>query len=229
MKLLFENWRQFIDEAMEGNKFPVQIYCDLDGVLVDFEKGATEAINEDLKDPERVAAMGGNHMKRFNKMVRKLEELGRDLEIGPEDFSKNKDTRIPAVRNYMYPRFQNDFEFWAGLGWMPDGQELWNHIKNFDPLPNILTAPMRGDPEGGDHQGKRMWVQRNLEISDDRVIVESDKQRYAIAETGEQNVLIDDTYKKINLWREAGGIAIHHQSASDSIAKLDQLKEDYEE
>ena len=163
-------------------------------------------------------------MKRFKKMVRKLKELGRDLKITSEDFSKNAKLRIPAVRNYMYPRFQDNYEFWVGLKWMPDGRELWDHIKNFDPPPNILTAPMRGDKEGGDHKGKRMWVQKELKISDERVIVEADKAKHAIAGTGAQNVLIDDTPKKVNLWRDAGGLDILHTSTADTIKKLDEIK-----
>lgn len=225
MKKIYENWRRFRAEE-ETNNFPFQVYCDLDGVLVDFEKGATDTINADLQNPERVVALGGKHLKRFNKMVRALEELGRELRITPEDFSKNAELRISAVRNYMYPRFQDDYKFWAGLEWMPDGRELWDYIKNFDPLPNILTAPMREDTEGGDHRGKRMWVQEELRIDayDDRVIVEADKAKYAIADTGAQNVLIDDTLKKINSWEEKGGLAILHTSTAGTIGKLEEMK-----
>ena len=228
MKLLFENWRDYLKEGVENN-FPYQIYCDLDGVLVDFEKGATAAINADLQDPSLVRP---KLQKKYNKMVSKLRGLGRDLTVSPIDFSKeNKELRVNAVRNYMYPRLQNDLEFWSDLEWMPDGQKLWDHIKNLDPAPLILTAPMRDDPEGEDHQGKRMWVEKNLNIVPERVIVEREKWRHAIAASGEQNVLIDDTYRKVSEWRDGseeeggGGIAIHHVSAVDTIAKLDHLKE----
>ena len=215
---------------MEGarDQYPLQVYCDLDGVLVDFEKGATEAINLDLQDPDRVPD-NPKLQKKYDKMVRKLQELGRELEITPDDFSRDKSIRVPEVRNYMYPRFEDNLEFWANLDWMPDGRELWGYINAFNPPPKILTAPMRGDPEGGDHKGKRMWVQRNLNIENENVIVEADKHKYAVADSGEQNILIDDTYKKIDAWRGAGGIAIHHQSTVDTIAKLGQLEEDHEE
>jgi len=230
MKLILERWREYAsgEADVADSKYPLQVYCDLDGVLVDFEKGAAAAINADLKDPDRVPDKL-KLRKKYDKMVRKLQELGRDLEIGPEDFSKDKDTRIPAVRNYMYPRLQDDLDFWANLEWMPDGHELWGHISVFSPKPKILTAPMKGDPEGGDHKGKREWVRRNLNVAEGDIIVEPEKHKYAVADSGEQNILIDDTYKKIDAWREKGGIAIHHQSTADTIAKLGQLEEDHEE
>ena len=47
MKLLLENWREYLKEEQE---FPYQIYCDMDGVLVDFIKGVVEQMNKDIKD-----------------------------------------------------------------------------------------------------------------------------------------------------------------------------------
>ena len=47
MKLLLENFRSFITEQESG--LP-QIYCDMDGVLVDFERGVVDQINKDLKN-----------------------------------------------------------------------------------------------------------------------------------------------------------------------------------
>lgn len=33
--------------------------------------------------------------------------------------------------------------FWANLDWMPDGKQLWNFIKDFNPT--VLTAPIKSD------------------------------------------------------------------------------------
>ena len=58
MKLLLENWRKFINEEQE-----YEIYCDMDGVIVDFELGTVEYITSDLKS---------------GKASELAEELGRD-------------------------------------------------------------------------------------------------------------------------------------------------------
>jgi hypothetical protein len=59
MKPLLENWRKYLNEDI--NTFPYQIYCDMDGVLVDFEYAAITQINIDIKDETIVD-------KRMNKI-----------------------------------------------------------------------------------------------------------------------------------------------------------------
>ena len=205
MKLLFENWRKFLNEQ----ETQIQIYCDMDGVLVNFEEGVINYINEDLKDESRIPE---NFLKRYRKLQNKLNELGRDQEVNIGDISKDPDRRVQAVRNYMYARVQDDFEFWSGLEWMPDGKQLWNHIKDMNPQIIILTSPMRGE---GSHEGKKEWVKR--ELGSYHVILEEEKWKYS----GPNKLLIDDFLKNIKPWAENGGLVIHHQNASDSIAALE--------
>ena len=130
MKLLLENWRKFINEEQE-----YEIYCDMDGVLVDFELGTVEYITSDLKS---------------GKASELAEELGRDY-ITAEDIKSNK-----AVRNYMYKELEHNAEFWENLPWMPHGQEVWAAIAPYKP--NILTTPMGY----GSEIGKQAWIDKNL-------------------------------------------------------------------
>jgi phosphoglycolate phosphatase-like HAD superfamily hydrolase len=221
MQLFFENWRAYLSEGTGIT--PFQLYVDLDGVLVDFQRGATEAINIDLKAPESVPE---RLKKRYDKMARALEELGRDPQnqedwkITAEDFDKKSPNRINAVRNYMYPRLQDDLQFWSELNWIePDGRVLWELVKDVEPPPVILTSPMHGQAS---HEGKELWVQNeeNLGLPLERVIVERDKFKYAVDDSGTPNVLIDDTPEKIALWEQAGGIGILHTSMTDTLREL---------
>jgi hypothetical protein len=204
MKLILENWRKFLSEQ----ETQIQIYCDMDGVLVNFEKGAIDYINEDLKDETRIPE---KFLKRYRKLQDKLNELGRDQEVELMDISKDPERRVKAARNYMYERIQDDYEFWSGLEWMPDGKQLWDYIKGMTPQIIILTSPMQGN---GSHEGKKEWVKR--ELGSYQVILEENKWKHS----GPNKLLIDDLLKNIKLWVEYGGLVIHHQNASDSITEL---------
>ena len=48
------------------------------------------------------------------------------------------------------------------------------------------------------------------------VILEEDKWKHAAA----NHLLIDDTFKKVKGWSDAGGIVIHHVNAKDTLTAL---------
>ena len=208
MKLIYEKWRRFINEQ----ESEIQIYCDMDGVLVDFEGGIVKYINEDLKDESRVPE---NLLKTYKKLQQKLEDLGRDQEIEVPDLTRDPEKRIQAVRKYMYARASDDFEFWKNLSWTPDGKQLWEHIKDKSPQIIILTSPMRG---AGSKDGKVEWVKNNLG-SQYKVILEEDKWKYS----GPNKLLIDDFLTNIEPWGQKGGMVVHHQNSSDSISQVEEL------
>jgi len=209
MKKLFENWQKFLTE--ENKTFPYQIYCDMDGVLVDFITGAVNQINADLKD-EAVAG------KSIDKLRRKLSELGRD-QVTLQDLSKmDKKNRLQPARKYMYKRLQDNEEFWATLPLTDDGLELWAYISEFGPY--ILTAPMQGE---GSKRGKDIWIEDHLSPKPLKVFKSHEKYSLAFDESGQPNVLIDDFEINTTPWEQAGGIAILHTSTNSTIQQLEEL------
>tara|TARA_R110000824_G_scaffold153926_8_gene325756 strand:+ start:4362 stop:5000 length:639 start_codon:yes stop_codon:yes gene_type:complete len=208
MKLLFENWRQYLDEQKET--FPYQIYCDMDGVLVDFMSATLEQINKDLKDKTITG-------KNIDKLRKKLAEFGRD-EITAQDLDKmDKKNRLQAARNYMYRRFDDDEEFWANLPWADGGKELWDYISKFNPY--ILTAPMKGE---GSKRGKELWIEKNLDPLPKEVFMSHEKYNWA-KEDGKSNVLIDDFTSNTVPWEDHGGIAILHTDTNKTIQELEEI------
>ena len=131
MKLLLENWRKHIIIKEEKGKH--QIYCDMDGVLVDFVKGAVDQINQDIKST-MVAT------KELEALREKLKEMGK-TKIEEKDLHINSSMALEEARVYMYKRLAGDKKWWAELPWMSDGKRLWDFIKKYDPL--ILTTPMK--------------------------------------------------------------------------------------
>ena len=208
MKLLLEKWKRFLKE--ENNNFPYQIYCDMDGVLVDFLTGALNQINKDLKDETIVN-------KSIDKLRQTLSKLGRD-QVTPQDLDKmDKENRLQAARKYMYSRLQDSEEFWANLPWAAGGKELWSYISRFNPY--ILTAPMRGE---GSKRGKDLWIENNLIPAPVKVYMSHEKYNWATI-GGKPNILIDDFTINTIPWEEHGGIAILHTNTNDTIKEQEGI------
>ncbi len=71
-----KKWKSYLKEIKSDAN--IQIYCDMDGVIVDFEGGAIEQINNDLTTPSQVPE---DSTKLFHELQSKLEDLGRDQQI----------------------------------------------------------------------------------------------------------------------------------------------------
>lgn len=150
------------------------IYCDMDGVLVDFEKGYKELTGIDTKQ----------YAKGDSAFWQPISDAGAS--------------------------------FWANLPWMPDGQELWNYIKKYKP--NILSAPSQ-DPSS--RVGKEAWLKMHLKNSYRNAYFASRSNKKMFS--AQNKILIDDIKQTIDEWNAAGGIGIHHTSASNTIKELKKL------
>ena len=212
MKPILKNWRTFLKENEDGPSY--HIYCDMDGVLVDFQTAVVDQINKDLKDD----SLDG---RRLIKLREKLANLNRDS-ITKGDLDKiDKSKRFKAAREYMYARFRNDEAFWASLPWFPGGQELWKYIGKYEPY--ILTAPMSGE---GSRTGKQKWIENNLNPQPKKIFMSHEKYKWATT-NGKPNILIDDFEINTIPWAKAGGIAILHTNLKKTIQELEEIMKNY--
>jgi hypothetical protein len=149
------------------------IFCDLDGVLVDFEGGF-------------------------------LRNYGFAHNSVPEGSMWRAITKNPR--------------HWHDLPALADHMELWEYIRGFNPT--ILT----GCPSSGRRQaaeGKRHWVASLLGADYEVITCPSKDKQLHMRAPGD--ILIDDLSKNCKRWTDAGGIAVHHTSAADSILQLKAL------
>ncbi len=188
------------------------VFCDMDGVLVDFIGGAVPRVNEVLNNPPPELAQLAQEVK---------EEVGRNYVV-EGDLEKYTPTGSKKASEFMYLVVHNDKEFWANLEWNPAGRELWEGIKGCNVT--ILTSPM--DKRGAQEslEGKRVWLENNLGLCNIReVIFEHEKFLHATTE-GEGNVLFDDFMSKVGPWRENGGLGFHFQNnAQEALAFLEEV------
>jgi hypothetical protein len=149
------------------------IYCDMDSVLVDFDRGYQELTGMTTQQAD-----------------------------------------TSGVEAFWDPLTKAGAKFWITLNWMPDGKQLWDYIKKYNPI--LLSAPSR---EESSKLGKRVWVKRELPGTKLILKYAPQKQEYA----SPTSILIDDRQKNIDQWEAAGGIGILHTNTANTIEQLKQL------
>ena len=218
--------RQFIKEsiALESPEiFPEsQIFCDMDGVLVNFEAAIVDLVNTILDTGEvpGVPSTKG-HRKRLGWVRR---ELGSDWRA-----SSRPDLDLKPVRNLMFSAIgANPGPVFAGMPPWPDAlSELWPYITSSGRVVNILSAPIRARDGANSTagEGKTAWVQEWLSPQPSDIIITPAVEKVAYATNGGiPNILIDDRKSTINSWNAAGGIGILHFPGG-SAATIKKLEE----
>jgi hypothetical protein len=167
----FGKYRPEIFEEDAKEKADYKIYCDMDGVIVDFDKGYKEL-------------------------------TGREASF---DTPKEE---------FWAPIQKAGASFWIKLQWMPDGKQLWEFIKPYNP--DLLSAPSRDESS---KIGKFVWVKRN--VPGTKLILRQAERKQEFATPN--SILIDDRADNIQRWKDAGGIGIVHTSAADTIQQLKDL------
>ena len=167
----FGKYRPEIFEEDVKEKADYKIYCDMDGVLVDFDKGYKELTGKEAS-----------------------------FDMPKEEF--------------WTPIQKAGASFWIKLQWMPDGKQLWDYIKPYNP--DLLSAPSRDESS---KIGKFVWVKRN--VPGTKLILRSAERKQEFATPN--SILIDDRADNIQRWKDAGGVGIHHTSAADTIQQLKDL------
>ena len=113
------------------NKF--QIFCDMDGVLVDLVRGVADLV---YADPPKDASK--NYIKAQHKAMEALE--GKPLQA--ENLDKNSPFFKKEARTFLYRVLMNNRHFWMDLNWLPGGKSYGIILKNMIPLfcQNLLTC-----------------------------------------------------------------------------------------
>lgn len=125
-----------------------------------------------------------------------------DLDGVLADFAEGVKKRLKKSPDELNPSLMwgvinKSTTFFDTLPWMPKGRELWERIKQYDPI--IITGI---PPSATAAEQKRKWCARELG-PDIHVItcVTKDKPKFCISES----ILIDDRPDNLNAWNLKGG------------------------
>jgi hypothetical protein len=174
---LTDIYKQIKEEAEQTPQSQYKIYCDMDGVLCDFDERFEDLNPEHLKPSEYISKYNTN---KFWDLIDSYKE-----------------------------------KFWSEMQWMPDGQQLWEYIKKYNP--SLLSAPSK---KASSRFGKRLWVDKNLPGTKLILASAEKKQNYS----KKDHILIDDREDNISQWISQGGIGILHKNTADTIKQLQQYE-----
>jgi hypothetical protein len=111
----------------------------------------------------------------------------------------------------FWKRIAGHRDFYGTLPLMPDAMELFEAVRHLDPI--ILTGLPRGNWAAPQ---KVRWAAEQFPGTRIITCMAVDKRKHA----AEGDILVDDTLKYKHLWEEAGGIFVHHRSATATIGEL---------
>lgn len=114
----------------------------------------------------------------------------------------------------FWSRIHRQKTFYRNLPLKPDARELFAAVAHLHPI--ILT----GCPIGGWAEPQKLeWAAEHFPGTE--IITCMSREKYLHLRPGD--VLVDDYLKYRYRWEEAGGIFIHHTSASSTIAALERI------
>lgn len=114
--------------------------------------------------------------------------------------------------------------FWATMPMMPDAQRLWAYCTQF-PV-TVVTAKPHADSPDMVADEKFEWINKNLgPLQNDRFIccLRSEKHKFIGHVAHKHQILVDDDERNCADWSKAGGIAVLHLNARDSIKAIETI------
>jgi hypothetical protein len=195
----------------------INIYLDMDGVLVNWDKGYKEYFVQEYPDYKERFAIDSDIEKISPWKVEEEYLFKHFLKKYTFNYKKAKS----ASKGAFWKPVQGKLEFWTGLDWTDDGKELLSYLVNLKNEKKINTLNILSSPSSDKvcEVGKRQWL-KNHNVYDlfDSVIIQSDKSKYAAG--NKHNILIDDTPKKVDGFKFSGGTAILHKTTKETIKKI---------
>jgi hypothetical protein len=228
--MTFRNWTDSLNEEVVGGR----IVCDNCGWSWRIEEGGNDLYichkcghdNTPLQEKKSKDPFGLNAYAMELARLREeeteytiycdMDSVLVDFDLGYQELTGMNTQQADAngVEAFWEPLTKAGAKFWITLQWMPDGKQLWDYIKKYNPI--LLSAPSR---EESSKLGKRVWVKRELPGVKLILKYAPQKQEYA----SPTSILIDDRQKNIDQWEAAGGIGILHTSTPNTIEQLKQL------
>ena len=157
--------------------------------------------------------------------MRKIDKIYVDMDGVIADFEKRYTQLYGKIseeqRRSVFRENFKDFivtEQFATLELMPDARQLITALDKLDIPKEILSSTAYQEVYEVIAMQKARWLAtHNISWKQNFVPGKANKYKYATPDS----IIIDDTLSVIYDWNKAGGIAIHHKSAHNTLVILE--------
>ena len=230
MKLLLENWREYLAEE-QGRK--VNIFLDMDGVLVDFPSALKDHIKKIYSaNPEEVHP----NSKRSRAALRRLQKLNLSPEAVDELYDEteavfreggNYNNTQKMMSRYILKALLGNKPLWLAMNKLEGADTVVQ--KAFDLADNVFVLTAQVDETS--EEAKKEWIANHFpQINSANVNVDRDKggrleQLISRGEVGAEdlNILIDDRKHFLDSFINAGGDGVQYDFENPQLA-FDELE-----
>jgi len=175
-----------------------------------FDKPLNELLLEDMQDSYTIYVDLDGTLSDFE------ERFSHYTGLSPYEYKQRAERQFgPKIGLQKFWGVINTvgLRFWRGMKFMSEGKQLWDYVKQYNPI--ILTAPSR---EQSSIEGKKHWVQDNLGDYDIEFSSAERKSDFA----GPNQILIDDREDTIMDWKSKNGIGLLYKGNTQEI--IDELQ-----
>lgn len=226
-------FKTFMEEKENGK--PFRVFCDMDGVLVNFIGGLEDAFEKYknnkpiLQDAQidwtidEIEDEIEDHLisKGVKPKEAKHKSKGYFWSI-PHGFMKGGKKATPEIKAEKDRRV---LDFWTNLNWLPDGKALWDYLTQLKKQGIISELKILSSPSDDPmcKKGKMAWIAKNLKLDESDIIIKKEKWEEVESPF---DILIDDTPKKLvgnektEGWATAGGTPLLHKNTKSTKAAL---------
>jgi len=232
MIALVKKWKKFL---LENRKPTINIFLDMDGVLVDFDEAIKSTI---VNNYEQNATKLHPRSPSRRKALRKFQDMGytpqqvADLYDAVNEKHKfgqeyTKNERI--FRDYFYAILTNNKKLWIEMKKLQNSAKLVNNAFEMADNVYVLSAPV----DKASREAKREWIAQHYPaIRPENVYLAEDKGAKLFdlinrGEVGDEdiNILVDDRPRFLKSFSGAGGKGVEYdyKAFNDAIDKLKAL------